>query len=73
MLTRVNIKIKVIIVIVLKANSGVNPRQGLGHGSRVSNSVNIWIKVITIIVLKPHSGDRPEARPMSHVRRVNPG
>ena len=31
---QVNIRIKMIIIIVLKLNLGVNPRQGLCHGSK---------------------------------------
>jgi hypothetical protein len=45
-------KIKIIIIIVLKLNSGVNPGQDLGHGLGVSTWVNIKIKIIIIIVLK---------------------
>ena len=32
-LTWVNVWIKIVIIIVLKLNSGVDPRQGLGYGS----------------------------------------
>jgi len=39
-LTRVNIKIKEIIIIVLKLNLGVNPIQGPGHGSGESIRVD---------------------------------
>jgi hypothetical protein len=45
-------KIKIIIIIVLKLISGVNPGQDPGHGLGVSTWVNIKIKIIIIIVLK---------------------
>jgi len=32
-MTQVNIWIKVVIIIILKLNSGVDPRQGSGYGS----------------------------------------
>jgi len=35
---------------------GLNPGQGLGHGSRGSTWVILRIKVVIIIVLKPDLG-----------------
>jgi hypothetical protein len=49
-------KIKVVIIILLKFDLGLNPGQGLGHGSRGSAWVIVRIKVVIIIVLKPDLG-----------------
>jgi hypothetical protein len=55
-LTRVNIKIKIIIIIILKFNSGIEPVYGHGHewGSPLTQ-VNTKTKMITIIGSKPDS------------------
>jgi len=53
-LTRVNVRIKMNIIIVLKLNSGVDMIPVLGHGSCwPMTQVNLRIKIIIIIVLKP--------------------
>jgi hypothetical protein len=49
----------VIIITILKIDSGVNLGQDSGHGSEGQprlTHVNIRIKVVIIIVLKPDSG-----------------
>jgi hypothetical protein len=52
-----NIRIKIIIIIVLKLDSGVDPRLIPGHGSRWSfTQINLRIKMIIIIILKLDSG-----------------
>ena len=55
--------IKVIIIIILKLDSKVNPGQGLSHGPRGSTWVNVRIKVVIIIILKLDSRvDRGKAQ-----------
>jgi len=54
-LTRVNIRIKIVVIIVLKSNSGVNSGPDSGH--RLGwplNRVNVRIKMVIIIVLKSY-------------------
>jgi len=64
LLTCVNIRIKVIIIIILKSDSRIDPGQGLGHGSGwLLTRVNKRIKMIIIIVLKADLGVNP--RPCS--------
>jgi hypothetical protein len=43
-LTKVNVWIKMIIILVLKPDSGIDSKQGLGHGSRGST----WLAQIFI-------------------------
>jgi len=63
-LIQVNLRIKLIIIIVLKPNLGAEPGQRLGQGTvrstRVDSSQHMSKKIVIIIVLKPDS-------------RVNPG
>jgi len=58
-LTQVNLKIKIIIIIVIKLDSRVDAKQNPSHrsgGSIWLTQVNIRIKVVMIIVLKLDSG-----------------
>jgi hypothetical protein len=53
-----------IIIVVLKLNSGVDPRQRLGHWSSVMSwvgltRVNVKIKVVIVIILKLSLGVNP--------------
>ena len=75
MLTQVNIKIKIIFIIVIKLDSRVDAGQNPSHksgGSIRLTQVNIRIKVVMIIVLKLDSGfDLGKTRFTG--REVNPG
>jgi hypothetical protein len=56
-LTRVNVRIKVIIIIVLKPDCVVNQSKAWVTGWKsqpMLTRVNVWIKVIIFIVLKPN-------------------
>jgi hypothetical protein len=65
-LTRVNVLIKIIIIIILKFESRVDPGQDLGHGSRES----IWVnpsqhinKSVYYYNFKTRLKNQPEIRP----------
>jgi hypothetical protein len=54
-LTRINARIKVVTIIVLKSNLEVDSGQSSGHeleGQLELNQVSVWIKVIIIVILK---------------------
>jgi len=58
-LTQVNIKIKIIIIIIIKPDSIVNLGKDLSHrsgGSIRLTQVNIKTKVVMIMILKLDSG-----------------
>jgi hypothetical protein len=63
-LTRANVRIKIVIIIILKPDSGVALMLGSSHISGWPLTwVNISIKVVIIISFKTQSRDQLEAKP----------
>jgi hypothetical protein len=60
--TRVNVRIKITIIIVLKSDLGVNQGKApitVWESQHELTRVNIWITMVIIIVLKPDLGVDP--------------